>query len=328
MDLEKLFKEFSNKKIIVLGDVMIDAYLYGSVGRVSPEAPVPIINHSGGEERLGGAANVALNLVSLGAKVAISSVVGNDRDGKTAFDLLKSENISTEGIVSSDERITTIKTRIIGNHQQLLRIDQEQTEDISAKEENEILSKLEDLLKQGYDAIIFQDYNKGVLTANVIEKAIALAKKYDVVTTVDPKLKNFKAYKGVTLFKPNLKELSDGMQVKIDFEKDKSIFDKAVEDLRNELEADMLFVTLSQYGVVISDGKVQHHIPAHPRNITDVSGAGDTVISVATLCLTAGLEMNQIAALANLAGGIVCEYRGVVALNAERFLEEAKKIQL
>ncbi|HZH87059.1 MAG TPA: bifunctional ADP-heptose synthase [Brumimicrobium sp.] len=326
MTLETLFEEFKKKKIIVLGDVMIDAYLSGKVDRVSPEAPVPIVNFSKREERLGGAANVALNLISLGAQVAMASVIGEDRDADTMIGLLEDKSISTSGLIRSKARQTTVKTRVIGNYQQLLRVDQEQTNDIAVHEEEQVIEKVELLLKEGYDALIFQDYNKGVLTENLIERVINLAKKYNVLTTVDPKLKNFLAYKGVTLFKPNLKELSEGVQIKIDFVNERSQFEKAVEQLKSIVNPEIVFVTLSEHGVFIENKDENHYVPAHERTISDVSGAGDTVISVATLCLVAGLNIEALASMANLAGGIVCEYRGVVAIKAEELFDEAKKL--
>lgn len=328
MTLETLFEEFKTKKIIVLGDVMIDAYLTGRVDRVSPEAPVPIVNFSKREERLGGAANVALNLISLGAQVIMSTVIGQDKEAETMLELLEEQSISTRGVIHSKERQTTIKTRVIGNHQQLLRVDQEQTNDISKSEEQELLKDLEELLKSGCDALIFQDYNKGVLTETLIEKVIALTKQYNVLTTVDPKLKNFLAYKEVTLFKPNLKELSEGVQMKIDFANDPAQFEKAVAKLKSIVNPEIVFVTLSEHGVYIENDEEKHHVLAHERTISDVSGAGDTVISVATLCLCAGLKIETLASMANLAGGIVCEYRGVVAIKAQELFDEAKKLDI
>lgn len=328
MTLEALFEEFRNKKIIVLGDVMIDAYLSGSVDRVSPEAPVPIVNFSQHEERLGGAANVALNLISLGADVTMSTVIGEDKEAKTMLSLMESKSISTKGVIQSQSRQTTVKTRVIGNHQQLLRVDQEQTNNISESEEKALLSDLESLLQSGCDALIFQDYNKGVLTEHLIQKVIKLTEKYNVFTTVDPKLKNFLAYKGVTLFKPNLKELSEGVQIKIDFANQKDQFEKAIDTLKSILNPDLVFVTLSEHGVFIESHEEKHYIKAHKRTISDVSGAGDTVISVATLCLTAGVSARTLAEMANLAGGIVCEHRGVVAIDAKELFDEARKLNI
>lgn len=327
MSLNSLFRSFQDKHIVVLGDVMIDAYLEGKVTRVSPEAPVPIVNFTGREERLGGAANVALNLLSLGANVTMASVVGSDDEANTLLSLMKGRGIQTSGIVQVDDRQTTVKTRVLGNNQQLLRVDKEQIEDISSAAEDRLIVAIEEILQQGCDAIIFEDYNKGVLTKNLIEKVIAKADKHDVLTTVDPKLKNFLAYKGVSLFKPNLKELSEGINRTVNVEK-RNDFENAVDELNGILHADLLFVTMSEHGVFISGQDQKHYVPAHRRTITDVSGAGDTVISVATLCLTAEQQPKTIAEMANLAGGIVCEEPGVVAIDAGRLLEEAKKLNI
>jgi rfaE bifunctional protein kinase chain/domain len=326
MNINALFEQFSGKKIAVVGDVMLDAYLRGGVFRVSPEAPVPIVSLDKQEDRLGGAANVALNLVSLGAKAIICSVIGNDKDGSRLVDLLAEQGISSEGIVQSENRQTTVKTRVIGNNQQLLRIDAEQTDDINTSEENQIIAKIQHLIEQGIDALIFEDYNKGVLTQNVIEKIIQLCQENQVVTTVDPKKTNFLAYKGVTLFKPNLKELKEGLDVHFSIE-NKSDFEDAVQQLEQILQNEITFITLSEHGVFIKNEADKFYIPAHLRNIADVSGAGDTVISVATLCLTLGLPISEIAEIANLAGGLVCEKSGVVSIELPQLKAELTKIK-
>ena len=325
MNVNQLFDDFSKRKILVLGDVMIDAYLEGKVNRVSPEAPVPIVSFTSQEQRLGGAANVALNLLSLGAQVTICSVVGEDQSGQDLKGLMQAQSISTEGLVFSPNRKTTLKTRVIGNNQQLLRVDNEQTDDILPEEEDALVSKIEAMLASKFDAIIFEDYNKGVLTASLIERVIQLAKKYNVVTSVDPKLTNFYSYKSVTLFKPNLKELRDGVKRMVDV-RDRDDFEAAVGEMNQVLKAENVFVTLSEHGVFIQNDSQKHYIPAHIRNIADVSGAGDTVISVATLCYLAGLTINQVAAAANLAGGIVCESVGVVAIDKDQLKSELEKL--
>lgn len=326
MNINALFEQFSGKRIAVVGDVMLDAYLRGGVFRVSPEAPVPIVSLEKQEDRLGGAANVALNLVSLGAKAIICSVIGNDKDGNRLVDLLAEQGISSEGIVQSENRQTTVKTRVIGNNQQLLRIDAEQTDDINATEENQIIAKIQHLIAQGIDALIFEDYNKGVLTQNVIEKIIRLCQENQIVTTVDPKKTNFLAYKGVTLFKPNLKELKEGLDVHFSIE-NKSDFENAVLQLEQILQNEITFITLSEHGVFIKNEADKFYIPAHLRNIADVSGAGDTVISVATLCLTLGLPISEIAEIANLAGGLVCEKSGVVSIELPQLKAELTRIK-
>lgn len=326
MNINALFEQFSGKRIAVIGDVMLDAYLRGGVFRVSPEAPVPIVSLEKQEDRLGGAANVALNLVSLGAKAIICSVIGKDKDGNRLVELLAEQGISSEGIVQSENRQTTVKTRVIGNNQQLLRIDAEQTDDIDATEENQIIAKIQHLIEQGIDALIFEDYNKGVLTQNVIEKIIQLCLENQIVTTVDPKKTNFLAYKGVTLFKPNLKELKEGLGVNFSIE-NKSDFENAVLQLEQILQNEITFITLSEHGVFIKNEADKFYIPAHLRNIADVSGAGDTVISVATLCLTVGLPISEIAEIANLAGGLVCEKSGVVSIELPQLKAELTRIK-
>ncbi|MCE3295542.1 MAG: PfkB domain protein [Crocinitomicaceae bacterium] len=324
MDIQALFESFRQKKIIVLGDVMLDSYILGNVSRISPEAPVPIVSLRATDERLGGAANVALNLASLGASPVICSLIGDDFEGKRLAGLFAENNMASEGLVKSEGRKTTVKTRIIGNNQQLLRIDSEQTDDISKADEDRLFAKIEALIGSGIDALVFEDYNKGVLTESLITRVIALCREKGVATTVDPKKKNFFAYQGVTLFKPNLKELKEGLDLGFSIS-DTLAFDAAVESLRTKLKHEITFITLSEHGVFIKNESEKHHIPAHVRNIADVSGAGDTVISVATLCLCAGLPIEQIAAVSNLAGGLVCEKAGVVSIDKEELMEEMKQ---
>jgi D-glycero-beta-D-manno-heptose-7-phosphate kinase len=322
MDFQKIVDQFKTKRILVIGDVMIDSYLRGTVNRVSPEAPVPIVSLQKEEDRLGGAANVAVNLVALGASAVICSVVGKDHSGAKMLELLAENFISAEGLVFSETRQTTVKTRVIGNNQQLLRIDHEQMLDITEEEENNLMAKIESLLSSHQmDAIIVEDYNKGVLTEKVIRRIISIAEEMAVYTVVDPKNKNFLAYKNVSLFKPNLKELKEGLGLNFSYS-DRAAFENAVEILEKKIGNKISFVTLSEHGVFIKEGSLQHYIPAHIRNIADVSGAGDTVISVATLCLTAGLSLKEIAAIANLAGGLVCEKSGVVSIDKEQLVKE------
>ncbi len=321
MDFKQVVEQFKEKRILVIGDVMIDSYLRGNVNRISPEAPVPIVSLQKDEDRLGGAANVAINLVAMGAKAIICSVIGDDKEGKKMINLLEENDISSEGLILSSSRQTTVKTRVIGNNQHLLRIDSEQTNDITTSEEDDLVNKVKEILNQSIDAIIFEDYNKGVLTEKCIQRIIDLAKSKNVPTTVDPKHKNFFAYKNVTLFKPNLKELKEGVGMNFSFS-DTESFEKAIAILEDKLENSISFVTLSEHGVFIKDKNNKHYIPAHIRNIADVSGAGDTVISLATLCLTAGLSIKDIAEIANLAGGLVCEKSGVVSIDKDLLIGE------
>lgn len=321
MNIEALFERFQEKKIIVLGDVMLDSYILGTVNRISPEAPVPIVTFRENEERLGGAANVALNLASLGATPVICSLIGADSEGERLLSLMADKQIAPDGVVTSPSRKTTVKTRVIGNNQQLLRIDSEQTEDIVRSEEDQLYARIEALVSGGVDALIFEDYNKGVLTASLIGRVIALCREKNIPTTVDPKKKNFFTYQGVTLFKPNLKELKEGLNLGFSI-KDSAAFEAAVDALREKLKHEITFITLSEHGVFIKNKEQKFHIPAHVRTIADVSGAGDTVISLATLCLCAGLPIEDIAEISNLAGGLVCEKAGVVSIEKQELMEE------
>lgn len=323
MKIQDILSRFEGKKILVIGDVMIDAYMLGKVHRVSPEAPVPIVSLSRQEQRLGGAANVALNLQSLGAIPIMCSVLGDDPEGAALLDLVRKQDMPDEGFIRSVERVTTVKTRVIGNNQHLLRIDAEDTHPLTDLEERMLLEKISRLIADGIDAIIMEDYNKGVLTHNVISGVILLAKEAGVPTTVDPKKDNFLAYKGVSLFKPNFKELKEGLGLSFDIG-DRFAFQEAVLQLEKALENEITFVTLSEHGVFIKQQEATHHVPAHIRNIADVSGAGDTVISVATLCLASGCSIRTIAELSNLAGGLVCEKSGVVSIEPDQLIEECE----
>lgn len=326
MNIQDIFSQFASKRIAILGDVMMDAYVIGSVTRISPEAPVPIVSLSKKENRLGGAANVALNIVSLGAEAIICSVVGDDSEGEELIQIFDKEKVNSSGVVRSKQRKTTVKTRIIGNNQQLLRVDSEQIDPISTEEENQLIQKVAELIQTGIDALIFEDYNKGVLTERVISEVLLLCKAANIPTTVDPKRDNFFAYKGVTLFKPNLKELKEGLNVHFDIA-NKEAFETAVNQLEENLQNENTFITLSEHGVFIKSISEKIYIPAHIRTIADVSGAGDTVISVATLCLAVGLPIEKIAAYANLAGGLVCEKSGVVSIEKDQLIEEIQLIE-
>lgn len=321
---EEIFNAFDNLKVLVIGDVMIDSYLWGKVDRISPEAPVPILNVQKREIRLGGAANVALNVQALGAIPVLCSIVGNDLDGKNFQQLLTDTGLSSEGIILSDERITTIKHRIISGSHHMLRVDQETDKEISANEKSSLISKITNLL-EGTDVVIFEDYDKGVLNEEVISTVIKKAKEKNIPTIVDPKKRNFLHYNGATLFKPNKKEMKEGLKIDADLNDLKEI-GKSVEQLKEKMNLDGVLITLSEQGVYIHDAKDKIHLPAHVRKISDVSGAGDTVVSTAALCLALGLPAKTLAALSNLAGGLVCEQVGVVPIEKKKLLEEAKRI--
>lgn len=326
MDVSGLFTDFKNKKILVVGDVMLDRYMIGNVSRISPEAPVPIIELSKEEDRLGGAANVALNIVALGAKVVLGSLIGNDVHGEKIKSLCKESGIDDSAIFISSSRPTTVKTRIIGNKQQLVRIDSENSEYLTTEEESHFIEQILSILSKGFDALIFEDYNKGLLTEKIIHTLISESKKYNIITSVDPKKKNFFAYQQVTLFKPNFKELKEGLNIQINFPDDKSSLEKAIDMLNQRIFNEYTFITLSEYGVAISNHTLTQYFDAHVRNISDVSGAGDTVIAVATLCLASGCSMDEIAQISNLAGGLVCEKPGVVSINSDELFLEVQEL--
>jgi rfaE bifunctional protein kinase chain/domain len=326
--ISQLFAEFKKLNVLIIGDVMLDAYLWGKVERISPEAPVPIVTITKRENRLGGAANVAINVQSLGAKPILCSVIGSDQNGKMFIQLLQQMNMSSEGIIQSEDRPTTMKTRVIGNNHQILRVDDETDGDISASERKQLLNRVAELItRKKIDVIIFEDYDKGVINKNVIEQVVKLAGKNKVPIVVDPKRKNFNHYKNVDLFKPNLKELQEGM--KIDFEKgDIEEIKNAIEKLSKKHRLHTVLVTLSEKGAFVYSSKEEKLIPAHVRNIADVSGAGDTVISVAALCTALKLSAVTTATLANLAGGLVCEKAGVVPVEPAQLIAEANGLMI
>jgi len=326
MNYNDVFDSFSNFRIVVIGDVMLDNYKIGKVHRMSPEAPVPVVLFEKEENRIGGAGNVALNLIALGAKPIVCSVIGNDDAGKILIDKFIESNISTAGIFQSNDRQTTVKSRIISNKQQLLRIDTETTNPITAEESKQVMNRLEVLLNDGIDAIIFEDYNKGVLTEELIQGILSFAKRNNIITCVDPKFDNFLAFKSVDLFKPNLKELKEGLKCEFNIQKSSEKLIDAVSQLEQKLSNTISLITLSEYGVFVKMGDLIHTAKAHPRNISDVSGAGDTVIAVACLCLLSDLAYHEIAEIANIAGGLVCEHAGVISINKEELLDEVNKL--
>lgn len=322
--LDTIFERFNHLKVLIVGDVMVDSYLWGKVDRISPEAPVPIVSVTKIENRLGGAANVALNVASLGAKPIICSVVGDDEKANLFSQLLGESDLSTDGLVRSGLRPTTVKTRVISNGQHLLRVDEEKTESLNESESNNLMERFEKILElEAVDVVIMQDYNKGVLSENVITRVIDLCRKKGIPTAVDPKKEHFLTYRNVDLFKPNLKELRDGLKVELNDDDFMGSLQQAVKKLEEEIHNKISLITLSERGILCSTDDRWIHLPAHDRKIIDVSGAGDTVISVAALCLAQQLEPEITASLSNLAGGLVCESVGVVPIEKDQFLSEA-----
>ncbi len=328
-NISSLFNKFSEKTVLIIGDVMLDDYILGRVSRISPEAPVPVLDIQSRHVCLGGAANVALNVQSLGAKAILGSIIGEDKKSAEFLELLKSKNLSNEGIITSGDRIQTVKYRAIGNNMQLLRLDNEITSPLNEKDEQVFLQHLLYILDtQRIDAVIFEDYDKGVITPKIIKEIVAAANKKSVPVMVDPKKRNFLDYKNITIFKPNWKELKEGLSLTENWN-DKNTLEKIYDFMEQQQHKNVL-LTLSHEGVLIcqieNNNFTYKHIPAHLRNIADVSGAGDTVISVAALSLALGLDMENIAILSNLAGGLVCEEIGVVVVNKQKFVEEAGRI--
>ena len=318
-------ERFDGLKALVVGDVMIDAYSKGVVERMSPEAPVPIVSLTERFHRLGGAANVALNLKALGAEPIVCSIIGDDEPGKTLLQLMQEQGLEVKGLVSSNHRKTTVKHRILDGTRQLLRIDEEDCFDLTEVEHSILIHLIRQALeKQPVDVVVLQDYNKGVLTEKMIHEIIALCHQKNIPVVVDPKKKNFFAYQGATLFKPNAKELLEGLGVKAETIEE---LQQAMVSLQARLYCEYLMVTLSDKGVMILHDGRSHHLPAYPRNIVDVSGAGDTVLSVAALAVALELDTESIAQWSNIAGGLVCEEVGVVPIDKQRFAEEIKCIQ-
>lgn len=320
--ISDIFKAFEDKTVLVLGDVMIDSYVQGSVKRISPEAPVPVLSVSKREKRLGGAANVAMNIQALGATPILCSVVGDDVDGTTFEELLEYENMPSKGIIKSQNRVTTIKHRILSGSQHLLRVDSEDTHPLIDLDRKALLEHIKNLIEE-CDLVVFEDYDKGTLDPLVIEKTIELANEKGIPTAVDPKKKNFLDYKNTTLFKPNLKELKEGLSIEFDVT-DFDELKRAVGKLNDEISAKYELVTLSEHGIYFQSNESNGQHPAHLRSIADVSGAGDTVISIAGLALTLDLPIALVAELANLGGGIVCESPGVVPIDKGRLMKEAQ----
>ncbi|MFN8341630.1 MAG: D-glycero-beta-D-manno-heptose-7-phosphate kinase [Cyclobacteriaceae bacterium] len=318
---EKIFGAFARIRVLVIGDVMLDSYIWGSVDRISPEAPVPVINVQKRDHRLGGAANVALNLKSLGAQVTLIALAGKDTHGELLAGRMKEAGLHTEGLVFSADRPTTVKTRIIASHQHVVRVDDELDHPATAQE-SDSLQKLVEKFIANCDVVVFEDYDKGTITPALIQSTVDAARRKGIPTVVDPKRRNFMAYKHVSLFKPNLKELREGLKTDVDGGNKQQV-ETAVERLRKELQAERVMVTLSEHGVFIASSTDKTSLPAHVREIADVSGAGDTVVSVAALALAAGLTDRSVAALSNLAGGLVCQHVGVVPIDLSELRREA-----
>ncbi|HMQ50350.1 MAG TPA: bifunctional ADP-heptose synthase [Saprospiraceae bacterium] len=321
-----IFESFKKLQVLVIGDVMIDRYLSGKVSRISPEAPVPIVLMQNRENRLGGAANVAMNLRALGATPYLFSIVGRDEAGNQLLELLPQHQLFAKGIIQSAYRKTTIKTRILASNQHLLRVDDEDTHDLHEQEAARLIRDIRDFLEnKEVDLILFQDYNKGVLTDEIIRAIILEAVKRDIPTAVDPKSRNFWAYKHITLFKPNLKEIQ--AQLPFSLETTEAGLKEASKYIQNKLGNPYTLITLSEKGLYLDKSGAGKLMPTQERSIVDVCGAGDTVFAIAGLGLAAQLNPSDIGLLANLAGGQVCEKVGVVPIDVEQLAMEFEQMK-
>jgi rfaE bifunctional protein kinase chain/domain len=316
--LNQLKKKFNGKKIAIIGDMMLDSYFWGSVSRVSPEAPVPVVEIDDEFQRFGGAMNVAYNILTLGGTPIPIGVVGRDQDAEIMKKLMKKSGISSSALIVDSQRPTTNKTRVIANNQHVVRIDKEKSFPISSKVELQIINTLKKNIKN-IDAIILEDYNKGVLTASLIRKAIELANENEIIITVDPKFNNFFEYQNVTVFKPNRKETEDALGIRI-----RSFDDlkKAGHLLLEKLSAKYVLLTLGEEGIsLFQRGKSEVKIATKARKVADVSGAGDTVISTLTMSMCAGANIYDAAYLANYAGGLVCQEVGIVPISIDHLFK-------
>jgi rfaE bifunctional protein kinase chain/domain len=320
--LNDLKKGFDGKRIAVIGDMMLDGYFWGDVKRISPEAPVPVLEVEDEFFRFGGAANVALNIFTLGGIPVPVGVIGNDNYGSIFSSLIKEKNIGDQGIIIDNERPTTTKTRVIANSQHVVRIDKESKAYISNKIESKISSYLESTIDK-LDGIILQDYNKGILTPSLISKIISLANKKNIMITVDPKFDNFFEYKNVTVFKPNKKETETVLGIRIKDDKDIS---SAGRNLLHKLNSEYVLLTLGEEGIAVFEkGDKERRMPTKARKVADVSGAGDTVISTLTIGLAAGANIYEACFLANYAAGIVCGEVGIVPIEKETLFQTVLK---
>ncbi len=320
-----IFDAFNKMNVLIVGDVMIDRYLRGDVSRISPEAPVPVVQLEDSDSRLGGAANVALNVRALGATPLLCSVIGDDPESDHFLDLLPRHGLSERGVLKSGQRPTTVKTRIMAGGQQLLRVDREQSMDLTQQESRLLVERIRQILEdRDIHVILFQDYNKGVLTYKIIREVILEAIKRDIPTAVDPKFHNFWSYKHVTLFKPNLKEVRAQLA---DVNPETASLLRAAERLRTTLGQQSTLITLSEKGLFYETGGKGQIIPTQTRSVADVCGAGDTVISIAALGLGLSLNMEEIALLSNIAGGQVCERVGVAPVDKGQLQQAYEKLK-
>jgi len=315
-----IFSGMQNKFIAVIGDVMLDRYIWGKVSRISPEAPVPVVDVVEESNHLGGASNVALNIKTLGALPVLFGVVGQDPNAAELRRIFQGTNILTDFLVEDTHRPTTVKTRVIAGSQHVVRIDYEDRQQIHADTSRRLLDKLEGHLGS-ITSIILQDYNKGVIGPDLIHDVIALARSRNIPVLVDPKYSNFFEYQGVTVFKPNRKETEDALKLRLSGE---DSFADAARTLRDRLHCEHVLLTLGEQGMLLlqSDDSITR-IPTKARKVADVSGAGDTVIATMAAAMASGATLTEAAQIANFAGGLVCEEVGIVPVDRDALYDAA-----
>ncbi len=327
MNTQSLLAKFKGKRILVTGDLVMDHYLEGTVSRISPEAPVPVVALGNGSERRipGGAANVALNVLSLGGTPVMAGVVGHDREGDILLGLLSDAGVNVEAVILDRGRPTTVKTRVMGRNQQLVRIDREKTHSLSSDIDRALISRIDSII-DGVDAVILEDYDKGVLSQGIIEHIIGGAVERDIYVAVDPKIRNFWSFTDCSLFKPNRHEAGSALGVEINGV-DEAV--RAALEIRKRLSAGAVLITLGSSGSVLvhSDSDLPQHIPTVARHVFDVSGAGDSVIAVMGLAGSCRVGVTDAARLANLAAAAVCTEPGVYAVRPEDIIREASRFE-
>ncbi|MBI1820445.1 MAG: D-glycero-beta-D-manno-heptose-7-phosphate kinase [Nitrospirae bacterium] len=317
--LRSYVKKFSESRILVIGDLMLDHYIWGTVKRISPEAPVPVVNVTSETMLLGGAANVCHNIFSLGGKTDLGGVIGQDASGEWITRRLREMKVSGQGIIQEPGRPTTRKTRVIAHSQQVVRFDHEKRGDISAESQKKLLSWLEKNLDQ-YQSIVISDYEKGVVTESLIRGAINFSKELKIKIIVDPKISHFSIYRGVTLLTPNHLEASLGSGIEIE---DEASLMKAGQTILKKLDCESVLITRGEHGMSLfeNSGEVTH-IPTVAKKVFDVTGAGDTVVSVLSLALSAGANLKDSAVLANHAAGIVVGIVGTATVTQQTLLDD------
>ena len=316
MDYKKIIRGFKNRNILVIGDLILDHYIWGRVNRISPEAPVPVVEVTREEYLLGGAANVAHNIVSLGGKASVIGINGQDIAGGALMNILRQKGVNCDGIFT-ENRPTTVKTRVIAHNQQVVRFDREDKKYVDGKILKGVLGYINSVLLR-YDAIILSDYQKGMISSELIRDIVKKAKPRELFIAVDPKVGHFDSYKGVSLITPNVMEASSGSNIEI---RDDRTLLRAGKSLMKKLSCKAVLITRGEQGMSLFEKNKVTHIPTVARKVYDVTGAGDTVISAFTLAYAAGAELEEAAVLANHAAGIVVAEVGTAVATPEQLLE-------